>query len=88
MGDIWFRAKTSKGYDLLKARKHYSAAKENYKCTINQKGSGVEGEAWVERCYKLLWNATWNATCLLWDHRIELTVPEVKEKDFQKNRYP
>ena len=88
MGDIWFRAKTGKGYDLTKALDYYSAAKENSKCSIEQKGSGIEGEAWVERCFRMLWNSTWEATCLLWDHRIELIVPEVKEKDYQKNRFP
>ncbi len=88
MGDIWFRAKTAQGYNLTKALDYYSAAKENYKCTIEQKGGGIEGEAWVERCFSMLWNSTWEATCLLWDHRIELLVPEVKEKDFQKNRFP
>lgn len=88
MGDIWFRSKTGRGYNLTKALEYYSAAKNNSRCSIEQKGSGIEGEAWVERCFSLLWNTTWDATCLLWDHRIELIVPEVKEKDYQKSRFP
>lgn len=88
LGDFWFFGKSVKGYDLQKAQEYYTAAKQNNKCSIAQQGDGLEGEIWVSRSFNMLWNATWDVTCLFGDMRIELPVPEVKTKDFIKNRYP
>lgn len=88
LGDFWYFGKSALGHDLNKAREYYAATQGNIKCTIAQQGAGMEGMGWVDRCFRMLWNATWNATCLLWDRRIELPVPDVKKKDFIKNRYP
>lgn len=88
LGDFWYFGKSSRGHDLMKAREYYASTQGSIKCTLTQQGAGIEGMGWIDRSFSMLWNATWSATCLLWDWRIELPVPEVKKKDFIKNRYP
>lgn len=88
LGDVWFKGQTRKGYDLLKAREYYQSARDNNRCSIDQKGAGREGEMWVDRCFHLMWNTTWFATGLLEDFRYAFPVPDVKAKDYVKNRYP
>lgn len=87
LGDIWFFNSVNRGYDLDKAYTWYSKANQNTKCSLEDKGNGLEGMIWVDRMFHMLWNQTLGISGMFREWRIELPVPEVKEKDFVRKRW-
>jgi TPR repeat protein len=87
LGDVYFFAKTYKGYDALLAHKWYQLAHQNTKLSLDQRALGLEGMMWVERSFHAIRNQIIDATWMWSDWRIEFPVPDVKEKDFKRKRY-
>lgn len=87
LGDVYFFGKTYKGFDLLLAHQWYQALHQNSKASLVQKANGLEGMMWVDRSFHLVRNQILAATWMWIDWRIELPVPEVKKKDFERKRY-